>query len=176
MRILLAINILVVSYQKAQSTYAEQNLGKNSLTVGLFCISTHGAMESGFTSVPFHLMHMPRQGYTMRGFYAEDHLYPFFKYDYMLKVGSACMKPKVQCLSKLLTAECLAGLIHIQFMVLRYPWIIHPWQQSFGGHLVLILLPFEHGLSEQEADTLLSDIPVLSEHNEPQATMTDQNC
>ena len=26
----------------------------------------------------------------MRGFYTEDRLYPFFKYDYMLKVALSC--------------------------------------------------------------------------------------
>ena len=39
----------------------------------------------------------------------------------------------------------------------------------------LAQLYIEHGsLSEQEADTFLSDIPILGEHDEPQATVTDQ--
>ena len=61
----------------------------------------------------------------MRGFYAEDHLHPFFKYDYMLKVRlhmhEARKAVKVQSLSEPLTAECLVSLIHIQCMVLRSP-------------------------------------------------------
>ena len=39
----------------------------------------------------------------------------------------------------------------------------------------LAQLYIEHGfLSEDEADTFLSDIPVLGEHDEPEATVTDQ--
>lgn len=39
----------------------------------------------------------------------------------------------------------------------------------------LAQLYVEHGfLSEDEADAFLSDIPVLGEHNEPEATVTDQ--
>ena len=38
----------------------------------------------------------------------------------------------------------------------------------------LAQLYIEHGFISQEADTFLSDIPVLSEQDEPQATVTDQ--
>ena len=49
----------------------------------------------------------------MRGFYAEDCLYPSFKYDYMLKVRlrmhEARKVVKVQSLSEPLTAERVSG-------------------------------------------------------------------
>ena len=61
--------------------------------------------------------------YDVRGFYAEDYLYPFFKYDYMLKVRlrmhEARKVVKVQSLSEPLTAERVPSLIPTQCMVLR---------------------------------------------------------
>ena len=55
----------------------------------------------------------------VRGFYAEDRFYLFFKYDYMLKVQlhihEARKVVKVQSLSEPLTAECLASLIQLTF-------------------------------------------------------------
>ena len=57
---------------------------KSSLTVRLFHISTRGAMGHK-CPIPFSA-HVKMRLYDVRGFYAEASLYPFFKYDYMLKV------------------------------------------------------------------------------------------
>ena len=57
--------------------------------------------------VPFNA-HVKMRLYDVRGFYAEDHCYPFFKYDYMLKVRlrmhEARKVVKVHSLSEPLTA------------------------------------------------------------------------
>ena len=58
--------------------------------------------------IPFNA-HVKMRLYDVRGFYAEDRYYPFFKYDYMLKVclrmHEARKVVKVQSLSEPLTAE-----------------------------------------------------------------------
>ena len=62
--------------------------------------------------IPFNA-HVKMRLYDVRGFYAEDRLYPFFKYDYMLKVRlrmhEARKVVKVQSLSEPLTAERISG-------------------------------------------------------------------
>ena len=62
--------------------------------------------------VPFNA-HVKMRLFDVRGFYAEDRLYPFFKYDYMLKVRlrmhEARKVVKVQSLSEPLTAERVSG-------------------------------------------------------------------
>ena len=51
--------------------------------------------------------------YDVHGFYAEDRLYPFFKYNYVLKVRlrmhEARMVVEVHSLSEPLTAERVSG-------------------------------------------------------------------
>ena len=69
-------------------------------------------MGGGITSrecpIPFN-SHVKMRLYDVRGFYAKDSLYPFFKYDYMLKVRlrmhEARKVVKVQSLSEPLTAD-----------------------------------------------------------------------
>lgn len=62
--------------------------------------------------IPFNA-HVEMRLYDVRGFYAEDRLYPFFKYDYMLKVRlrmhEAQKVIKVQSLSEPLTADRVSG-------------------------------------------------------------------
>ena len=62
--------------------------------------------------IPFNA-HVKMRLYDVRGFYAEDRLYPFFKYDYMLKVRlrmhEARKVVRVQSLSAPLTADRVSG-------------------------------------------------------------------
>ena len=62
--------------------------------------------------IPFNT-HVKMRLFDVRGFYAEDYLYPFFKYDYMLKVRlrmhEARKVVKVQNLTEPLTAEGVSG-------------------------------------------------------------------
>ena len=60
--------------------------------------------------IPFNA-HVKVRLYDVRGFYAEDRLYPFYKYDYILKVHLHMHKArkvgKVQNLSEPMTAESI---------------------------------------------------------------------
>ena len=55
------------------------------------------------------------------------------------------------------------------------PYLAYSQQSQADQLRSLAQLYIEHGfLSEQEADTFLSDIPILGEHDEPHATVIDQ--
>ena len=68
--------------------------------------------HGGRCPVPFNA-HVKMRLFDIRGNYAEDRCYPFFKYDYMLKVRlrmrEARKVVKVQSLSQPLTADSVTG-------------------------------------------------------------------